>query len=146
VSHICTVEFPDGWKLSLRALYTQATYADYDGAPHSAVNNSRIQQILKKAAGLFPGSPIHVVEPERVLGRRIDSLPRDHPALYREYLPSIACIGAFEANVVPGADGCASGLVVVWFQGTPPPVPIEPNLVDMFGDIQWDDLAANYWF
>ena len=64
----------------------------------------------------------------------------------REMLPPVCCIGAFESDPVPGADGCASGLLVVWFQDWPPPVPLEPDIVNMFSSIDWDAHAATYWY
>jgi hypothetical protein len=39
-----------------------------------------------------------------------------------------------------------SGLLAVWFQEAPPPVPTEPEIVDLFSRIDWDALAASYWY
>lgn len=64
----------------------------------------------------------------------------------RETLPPVCCIGDFEADVMPGQDGCASGLVIVWFQATPPPVPTEPDLVNLLSQVPWNDLAISYWY
>lgn len=148
VGYICSIRFPDAWVLHVRALYSQATYMGHLEGPHTALTNDRrIRAMMHKANQLFGDTPVHLVEPSRTAGRAIDgsATPEGEPAR-RETLPAVCCIGAFEADPVPGADGCASGLLVVWFQEAPPPVPIEPEIVDLFSRIDWDAPAASYWY
>jgi hypothetical protein len=98
-----------------------------------------------KANDLFGSKPVHIVEPERITGRAIDGYEFEGQPVRRETLPPVCCIGDFEGDVVPGEDGCASGLIVVWFQSEPPPVSIEPQIVDLLFHVPWDERAASYW-
>jgi hypothetical protein len=147
VSEICRVVFADGWTVRLRALYCQATYVGDVEGPHTRMSNDRrIHSMSHRANKLFGETPVHVIAPARTTGPIIDGYLDQGQPVRRELLPPICCIGDFEADVVPGEDGCASGLVIIWFQAAPAPVPIEPDLVDMLGDVRWNELAASYWY
>lgn len=147
VSYIHSVTFPDGSVLSLRALFCQATYTDHqEGASTRQTNDARIEALAGQATALFGPTPIHLVQPTRTLGRAIDGRGIEGEPVRRETLPPLCCIGDFEADLAAGPGRRGSGLVVVWFQSEPPPVPIEPDLVNLFHDIPWDDLAASYWY
>lgn len=100
--------------------------------------------MIRKASTLFGKRPVHLLEPERTAGPIIDGYELNGQPVRREMLLPICCIGDFTADAVPGADGCASALVVVWFQLDPPPVLIEPELLNIVGDISWNDLAMSY--
>ena len=146
VTGICAVEFADGWTVHFRALYCQATYAGHLEGPHTRLSNDRlISSMTRRANTLFGDTPVDVIPPMRTTGRIIEGYADEGQPVRQESLPPICCIEDFEADVVPGAEGCASGLIVVWFQSAPPPVPIEAELVDMLGDIRWDEHAASYW-
>jgi hypothetical protein len=41
VGYICSIRFPDGWVLHVRALYSQATYMGRLEGPHTALTNDR---------------------------------------------------------------------------------------------------------
>jgi hypothetical protein len=145
---ISKVQFSDGWSVRLRATFCQATYAGHlEGPITSRRNDAFIRKMCAKANDLFGPKPVHLIEPERVIGRVIEGYEFvEGEPVRRETLPAVCCIGDFEGDAVPGQDGCASGLIVVWFQPAPPPVPIEPQIVDMFFRIPWDDLAVSYWY
>lgn len=145
MSYVHSVTFPDGWVLSLRALFCQATYPDRRYVSFTRQANDRhIEALVGKASALFGPTPVHVVPPIRTVGPVIDGYEIDGEPVRRETLPPVCCIGDFNADLVAGANRRASGLVVVWFQSEPTPVPIEPDLVNLFYDIPWDDLAASY--
>jgi hypothetical protein len=148
MTSICSVTFSDDWVVRLRALHAQATYAGHlEGPLTSWKNDGVIGRMLEKADMLFSNgaTPVHLVPPIRTVGRTVDGYEPAGEPVPRESLPPVWCIGDFEADVVPGADGCASCLIVVWFQEAPPPVPIEPDLVALIANIPWSDLAASYW-
>jgi hypothetical protein len=147
MSYICTVEFADGWSIRLRALFCQATYAGHLEGPITARQNDGVLRRMKgKANELFGPKPVHLVEPERITGRLIDGDEFESRPVRRESLPPLCCIGDFEGDVIPGQDGCASGLIVMWFQSEPPPVPIEPQIVNLLFHIPWVDLAISYCY
>jgi hypothetical protein len=147
MTEISTVEFADGWTVRLRSLYCRATYAGHlEGAHTQRTNDHLIAATINRAIALFGNTPVYVIPPMRTTGRIIDGYSDEGEPARRETLPPICCIGDFEADAVPVADGCASGLIVIWFQSAPPPVPLEAALVNMLGDIRWDDHAASYWY
>jgi hypothetical protein len=146
MSYICNVEFANGWSVRLRALFCQATYVGHLEGPITARKNDGVlRRMSAKANDLFGSKPVQIVEPERITGRAIDGYEFEGQPVRRETLPPVCCIGDFEGDVVPGEDGCASGLIVVWFQSEPPPVSIEPQIVDLLFHVPWDERAASYW-
>ena len=149
VTSICALAFPDGWVVRLRAMYTQATYAGHlEGAITARRNDEIVRKLMRKADELFGFGyiPTHLIEPARTTGTVIEGFSESGRQVRRESLPPVACIGVLDADAVPGADGCASSLIIVWFQQAPAPVPIEADLVDLLVRIPWDELAASYWF
>lgn len=148
MSFIATVDFPNGEVVHLVALHAQATYAHHLEGPHTRrSNDGRIRRFREKANTMFgEWLPVLVLEPSRTVGRVIDGYQDDGQPVRSEYLPTVCCIGEFAGGPAAGLDGCASGLIIIWFQEPPPPLPLEADIADMFSRLDWAEHAVSYWY
>jgi len=89
-SHISKVQFSDDWSVRLRALFCQATYAYHlEGPITQRKNDGFIRKMCAKANDLFGPKPVHLMEPERTIGRVIEGYEAEGQPVRRETLPAI---------------------------------------------------------
>jgi hypothetical protein len=147
MTFLASIDFLDGWSVRVRGLLAQATYVNHlEGAFTPLINDRRIKAFRRKATEVFGDRPVYVVEPSRVTGRVIEGMSYEGSPVRRETLPAVCCIADLEGEPVPGEDGCASGLILMWFQDAPPPVPLESLIVDLLSRLDWNEHAATYWY
>ena len=146
MTHIVSIPFEDR-TVSLRALYCTATYAGHLEGPHiSSSNTRRIAGLRRKAEDLFPNHPVALVDPVRTVGAAIHGYSDSSGGpVFRETLPKVASIAAFDSSGIAGQDGCFSSLTIVWFDDVPLEAPIEAPLVDLLSHVDWDTHARSYW-
>lgn len=146
MTHIVSIAYEDR-TVYLRALYCTATYAGHLEGAHTTLTNSRkIEALRRKAEGLFPNQPVFVHEPVRTLGPAIYGYADGAGGpVYRELLPKLTNIAAFDSTEVAGQDGCASSLTIVWFDDAPLCPPLDGGLVDVLSRIDWDAHARSHW-
>jgi hypothetical protein len=128
--------------IALTELRLSSTYGGLlAGVPSKSVNERIVAGRLRVAREAYPGRPVHLVPPER--SDRGTATRLDEPI---EYLPAVACVGAFDSDEIDPAHESGwyfSALVVVWFQHTPDP-PSNDNAPAALRELPWEELAKDF--
>ncbi|MGN6610117.1 MAG: hypothetical protein ACTHMS_24305 [Jatrophihabitans sp.] len=143
--YLASLTFPDGWNVRLRCLLCAPTYPEDVRSAEVPRSHLVLRRFTDLAEQLFPATPVHaVVPPEATTLSSRDGSPIGKTFPTPSQLPPVCCIGDLEADagtrdvVLP-----TSRLVIIWFQGVPPPVPIEPQVVDVLSRFDWSAHATN---
>jgi hypothetical protein len=140
---LAQVELMSGRQLALSNVRLSSTYAGLlEGYPCARMNDLMVTGLIRRAEGMFPALPVHVIEPVRTYPH-----PGERPGAFGpiEVLPAVGCIGAFSS--APVSSTCdpvlyRSDLIVVWFQAEPLAL-IGKDVLTSFQDIPWEELAKD---
>lgn len=141
---LARVELGSGREVSLSELHLTSTYGGLiEGYPCKRVNDHIVSGLAVRAGRIFPGGPVHVIEP-------VPDEPEVDPSERwpfgpPQWLPAVTCFGSFSSSPVnPGIDSVLhySRLVVVWFQAEATVMDAQ-QISPAVRDLHWDDWAED---
>lgn len=124
------------------SFHMQWTYAGLLlGYPHRTLNDRLLTRLPESATRIFCNLPVHVIEPSRRISPDTPYGP-DSPYGPAEYLPPYWVAADFTSLAIDDAMD-ASGLILVWFQEKPFPIPSETALSQLRA-VNWEVLSRDF--